>query len=284
MSLKNFVRRTMRKARALPENVPVPVRLPWGGWFLAWNDVMGKNVRRRSFLEEAEQAFVRRFLAPGMTVFDVGAHQGLYTMLSSRSVGSAGRVTAFEPSPRERCRLRWNLLLNRCGNVRVEGFAAGNGEGKARLFVCQGEETGCNSLRAPVVSEKVRTVEVRMITLDRYVQLHEIRRLDFIKLDVEGAELDVLRGARNLLGRFQPLVLCELADIRTRPWGYPSAEIFSRLAGCGYRWFSFGQDGGLVPSPKKEHFHENLLAVPEAKLALIESHLAERRTQVSAGL
>jgi FkbM family methyltransferase len=87
-----------------------------------------------------------------MTVLDVGAHNGFYTLLASKRVGPTGQVIAFEPSPRERQRLLSNLWINGCSNVIVEPVALADEDSVATLFVVSGAETGCNSLRPPAAS------------------------------------------------------------------------------------------------------------------------------------
>jgi FkbM family methyltransferase len=230
---------------------------------------MSRKLRERDF-DVGEQSFMLRFLHEGMVVMDVGAHQGLYTLLASKKVGSKGKVIAFEPSPREFGRLKFNLMLNRCRNVRVENKAISSTTGTGELFICQGRETGCNSLRPPAVSEPTKPVRVSLTTLDEYSQDEGIGRVDFLKLDVEGAELDVLKGATQVLNnRPRPIIMCELADIRTEPWGYHSIEIYRFLAGRGYHWYSVTREGQLHPCQEKKAFHENLLAVPEEKEILV---------------
>lgn len=258
--------------------LPLPVRLSWGGWWLAGNDVTDKHIRLREDFEQGEQSFVLKFLEPRMTILDIGAHHGVYTLLASKKVGPQGQVVSFEPSPRELRRLRWHIVLNRCRNVRVEPFALGSSEGVAELFVCLGQETGCNSLRPPAVSEPTKSVHVLVTALDDYLQKHHIDLVDFIKLDVKGAELGVLKGATKLLSHnSRPVILCELADIRTEPWGYHCVEIYEFLATRGYQWFTITPEGRLRACPKKERFHENLLAVPVEKLGLVAAFVKELR-------
>ncbi len=93
-----------------------------------------------------EENFLLQFLKPGMVFLDIGAHRGFHTLLASKKVGIEGQIIAFEPSPRELRRLRWNLALNCCHNVRIESFAVSRNEGIGELYVCLGQETGCNSL------------------------------------------------------------------------------------------------------------------------------------------
>lgn len=237
---------------------------------MGWNDVMSSHIRLRDDFEKGEHNFLLRFLQPGMTFFDIGAHHGLYTLLACKKVGATGSVIAFEPSPRERKRLRVNIKINRCANVRVEPVALGSNEGFAEFFVCLGQETGCNSLRPPSVVQPTKPIRVPITILDNYLQAFQIALVDFIKLDVEGAELDVLKGATKLLNhKPRPLIMCELADVRTKAWGYLSEEIYEFLESRGYRWFSTTPDGVLRPCSRKNHFHENLIAVPEEKLGLV---------------
>src|SRR6202035_6157006 len=88
--------------------------------------------------EDAEKRFVQNVLRPGMTVVDVGAHHGLYTLLAAKCVGRRGKVIAFEPSRRERRRLLRHIRVNRSWNVMVEACALGNQAGEADLFMVEG--------------------------------------------------------------------------------------------------------------------------------------------------
>ena len=251
--------------------LPLPVRTSWGAWWLAWNDVMGKQVFMHDYREQGEQEFLLHFLQSGMTVLDIGAHQGNHTLLFSSQVGSEGLVVAFEPSPRELQRLKLHLAINRCRNVRVEPVAVGNNEVTEELFVCLGVETGCNSLRPPSVDDPIQKIEVPVITIDKYLEINEISKVDFVKIDIEGAELDALRGAAEMVDGLKPSFLCELADMRTEPWGYHARDIYSFLQDRGYRWFSITQDGSVTPCPYKETFHDNLVAVHEERLGLVNN-------------
>ncbi|HME11721.1 MAG TPA: FkbM family methyltransferase, partial [Candidatus Acidoferrum sp.] len=129
-------------------HLPAPLRLPFGAWWLVRADNAGLPISQGRF-EEAEIAFVGRYVKPGMTVLDIGAHHGLYTLLASKRVGPNGRIFCFEPSTRERNALLQHLRLNRCKNVTVESLAVGSENTDAQLFVVEGVQTGCNSLRKP---------------------------------------------------------------------------------------------------------------------------------------
>jgi FkbM family methyltransferase len=257
--------------------IPVPFRLPFGPWWLQENDNLGEPLRTGTF-EREELLFVERFLRPGMTVLDVGAHHGLYTLLASKCVGSSGRVFSFEPSPRERRKLRIHLVLNFCRNVAVQALALAGQEGSADLFVVQGAQTGCNSLRPPDVFGGTSPVRVRVSTLDGWLQTAGLNGVDFVKLDVEGAELEVLQGAARFLDhRPRPVILAEVQDVRSAPWGYRAKEILKRLNDAGYVWFRLLPGGSLQEldlSP--DSFDGNFVACPRESTAALRSFLSPR--------
>jgi len=244
-------------------NIPVPIRLDFGAWWLARNDHVGRPLRNGEF-EPNELAFVARFVKPGMTVLDLGAHHGLYSLLASKRVGSRGRVFAFEPSPRERAALRLHLKLNLCRNVTVERVALGNENTESDLHVVDSWAVGCNSLRPPDVAEKTSLERVRVTKLDDWLTERKIGAVDFIKLDVEGGELAALQGATHLISnRPRPVILAEVQDVRTRPWGYQAKEIIDFLGSRDYRWFSL-QTGASIASldVTAAEFDGNFVACP----------------------
>jgi len=250
-----------RARRIFPE-MPIPLRLPFGAWWLAQKSALDHQLMHGSF-EDGETRFVQKFLRPGMTVVDVGAHHGLYTLLASKGVGRRGKVIAFEPSMRERRRLLSHLRVNACWNVVVEGCALGDEVGEADLFVVRGWQDWCNSLRPPVVEEGTEAIRVRVETLDDVLWRLQVNAVDFIKLDAEGAELGVLQGARELLrGASRPVILAEVQDLRTQPWGYRARDIVEFLLREKYCWFAVTADGNLrSTATDMDSYDANLVAV-----------------------
>jgi FkbM family methyltransferase len=263
-SRANKIERIAARVFRIFPGSPTPVRLSFGAWMLVGQSHVDRNLLSGAF-EAAEILFVKKYLQPGMTVLDIGAHHGLYTLLASKRVGAKGRVVAFEPSPRERKQLLWNVLLNFSFNVHIEPLALGKESSDADLHLVEGGEDGCNSLRPPVVSSSTRPVRVKVAPLDEFLQRARIPAVDFVKLDVEGAELDVLKGAEKLLhGGARPVFLVEVYDIRTRPWGYDAREIVQFLSSAGFRWFQLTSAGFVEPiSPGISAYDMNLVAVPE---------------------
>jgi FkbM family methyltransferase len=254
------------RVRQVFRRVPVPLKLPFGAWWFAEHSALDRELINDGF-ETAEAAFVASFLRPGMTVLDVGAHHGLYTLLASKCVGRHGRVIAFEPSPRERRRLMRHLGWNRCENVEVQSCALGDREGEAYLYLVEGMHDWCNSLRPPNVEERTSKVRVEVRRVDDVLEEMNWPRVDFVKLDVEGAELSFLRGACRLLCRdVRPAILVEVQDVRTTPWGYAAREIVRFLADAGYAWFGLADDGSLESvSSELSSYDGNLVALPHER-------------------
>src|SRR5215472_2599105 len=243
------------------------VRLPFGAKWVLEESALDSQLQSGSF-ETAETRFVEAFLRSGTTVLDIGAHHGYYTLLASMLVGDRGRVFAFEPSPRERNRLERHVRINNCSNVVIEQIALGAEAGEADLFLVDGAEDYCNSLRPPVVNAPTRKVRVSVDTLDEFLARNRIPNIDFIKLDVEGAELSVLKGASSLLTQSRPPVfMIEVYDIRTTPWGYAAREIIQHLTQRAYTWFRLAANGGPVPiEVGKDSLDANFVAVPVERM------------------
>jgi FkbM family methyltransferase len=157
------------------------------------------------------------------------------------------------------------VRINGCTNVKIETVALGNETGSADLFIVEGQEDWCNSMRPPNVPASTNTVTVSVTSVDAYLGEKHIDRVDFVKLDVEGAELNVLKGAAGLLrSKRRPVILVEVFDIRTEPWGYRAREIVQLLARFGYRWFDIkGHGVAEEVGSELDTYDRNLVAVPE---------------------
>lgn len=251
-------------------NFPIPCRLPYGGWFLAYGDAMGARIcgyhLSRHPYEEGQWKFVSRFLKPKMTFFDVGANQGFYTVLAAKRVGSEGKIFSFEPAVTEFRKLLRNLAINRCKNVATESVALGNHEGFTEFYLCLDHQGSFSSISRPAedVTAEYERLKVEITTLDSYVQRCQVTSLDLLKIDVEGGELGVLKGGDMVFKTLRPIVICEVEDRRTRQWGYQAREIVEFLHDYDYLWFSVLRDGTLQPAIFTENYEwSNLVGIPK---------------------
>lgn len=268
---RRSLRHHLRSAwnRVLPA-CPLPLRLTPGIWWMARNDAVSDELCEGMF-EPNERAFLNCALAPGMIVLDVGAHAGFYSLVASKLVGPSGRVIAFEPSPRERERLRRHLAINRCRNVTVEPVALGEAAGEADLLVFDRRTTGCNSFHL-ANAQGATPVRVPIRSLDDYLGEASLPRVDFIKMDIEGGELAALRGGTRLFREMRPTLLCEIHDRRTAPWGYRAREIIDLVERWDYRWFLPGDGGRLSPvAAGQQTFFGNGIAIPAERAASVRA-------------
>jgi hypothetical protein len=122
---------------------------------------------------------------------------------------------------------------------------------------------------------------VDVISLDTFLSQRKIERVDFVKLDVEGAELGVMKGASNLLSiRPRPLLLVEVCDIRTRPWGYEGRDIVRYMDEAGYRLYRLLEGGEPLPvSANLDMYDMNMLAVPVERGGEIAALLAGKKVE-----
>jgi FkbM family methyltransferase len=256
-------------------NFAIPCPLPYGFWFICYRDHMGMNILldRLGILryEENCRNFIQKFLKPGMIFFDIGANQGFYTILAAKIVGLGGKVFAFEPAPAELRKLKLNIYLNRLKNVIIQPLALASYDGVGNMYFCLGGKGSLSSLRPPAedVNARTKIIKVRVTTLDSYVQRNSISKIDFIKIDAEGAELDILKGSLKVLRDLRPIIMCEVADIRTKQFGYKASEICYFLEKFEYSCFQISSDGKLLTHKIKIEYYpdwENLIFVPIEKL------------------
>jgi FkbM family methyltransferase len=163
-------------------------------------------------------ALLARMVGEDWVIVDVGANIGLVTLALS-NLAPAGTVHAFEPMPRTAAYLRANVEANRAANVRVNAVALGAATSELRFF--DNVEFSAGSLAldeaAPLVRQALGDrpaeafVRVPCTTLDDFAREQAIERLDLVKIDAEGFDVDVLRGARKTIARFRPCVLMEFA-------------------------------------------------------------------------
>jgi FkbM family methyltransferase len=238
-------------------------------------DVLGRYIYIDGVFERDCWNFVKGFLRPGMVVFDLGANLGQYTLLAARSVGEQGRVHSFEPSHRIFGELQFNVQLNglseRCTLNRL---AVSDVAGVARLSRYEEGAEVYGSLGTHQRSEAaiVGHEEVQTIRLDDYCETNGIDHIDFMKMDVEGAELLALRGAGELLARKNaPTILLEMGDLNTVGFGYKSTDLWGYLEHLGYRMYSLGTRGDSLQEAKQPpNFRStlNLVASKEERVPL----------------
>ena len=193
-------------------------------------------------LEPGTGEVLRRLVRPGMAVADVGANIGLLTLVMAWATGPTGRVLAFEPEAVPRANLEKMKHLNGLSWVEVRDQAVGAAAGRLTFHVS--DIIGHSSLYALPESEGARTIEVEVVRLDAVAPGG---RLDVVKIDVEGAELDVLAGMSGLIARNKDLaVVAEFGPEHLTRVGQTPAQWFKAFADAGFKAYMIDEATGAV--------------------------------------
>jgi FkbM family methyltransferase len=247
--------RNRSERRAILRKADLIVQDAYGVRFVlyAWNEPFLLRLVRRDY-DRAQLLAVPRLVRRGATIFDVGANIGSYSVFLSRLCGPGGVVFAFEPVPDTFGILKETLALNRCDNVVPIEKALCERLGTTQMHLFEPQYSGWNTMRAYTTTTPEggrvapnKSVEVPTDTLDNFCAEHEIERIDFLKVDVEGFELSALVGARQLLGDKRIDYLCfEInQEALQGAGGVKSRDVFEALESHGYACYQFD-----VPSEK----------------------------------
>lgn len=211
-----------------------------GGWPVELPDGTSTRVafRSRDFARGYEAPVMARFireLGPEMTVVDVGAHWGLYTLVAAEHVD---RVIAFEPVAANRQLLERNVALARLKNVDVRSEAITDQIGRVAFYAYEGSSWGLSMMGGLLRNDAMRPVDVPTTTVDA-LRL----RPDLMKIDVEGAEAAVIRGATETLSNRRPRIFLEVHRERLRALGSSPDLLRSSLVDLGYEIEPLWQHG-----------------------------------------
>ncbi len=216
--------------------------------------------------EETEINFLRRFLQPGDCFFDIGANIGLFTLHASPTVGNTGFIYAFEPTPVTYARLQNNIILNNFQNIKAENIGLSSSIETVEFHVANNGYDAWNSIASLNQLEDCSIIKINTNTIDNYILANNIQHVDLIKLDVEGWEYNVLKGAHDLMSKpDSPVMLVEFTETNAFAAGYYCGELFDYVKSFGYEWYSFDMGTNTLNlQQKKLHYpYENLIAIKD---------------------
>jgi FkbM family methyltransferase len=250
-------------------------RLRWSA--SAFPDLLTRHMLFEGTYDDEVVTALKNLIRPGDTVYDIGGHHGLMTVIAARSTGPTGVVVTFEPNPHARQQIRRHTALNRVMNVILEDIALSDEGGEASFFVQAGDVSWNSTLIDGYVEDQdnrfVECITVKTKTLDEYVaETHYAPRL--IKIDTEGSEIRILKGAESTIANHRPIVIMEMNPVaahaaRTTISDYTGfwGERSYRLGVLGTNVLGRYTFGDLEPFDEFKHTstrgYANVICIPE---------------------
>lgn len=236
VGLTNWLRALYVRSRArLAKNIPEFQSVPINGYHVLVRpkEHMGAALRYLGAKsDDVEFRTIRRFIKPTDLCFDIGANIGYYTLMLASVVKE---VHAFEPVPLSCHLLMSNVVINGITNVIVNRYAVGDLTGESVFNIAA--DSGYCGFRDTKIVRCANSMRVSAIRLDDYCASHNISRIDFLKVDVEGAESLVLDGAHETLKSGPRFMMIELADCVQEKYHSSVDDIVKTVASYGYKPF-----------------------------------------------
>ena len=185
--------------------------------------------------ETDNMEFLRNNISEGMTVIDIGAHIGLYTIAMGKIVKDSGKIYSFEPTPATFKVLQKNIHLNEMSNiVRPLNKAVSDTEGMTTFYISDTDVCNANSL-ASNFNNKGTGINVILTSIDKLVETEKLSFIDIIKIDAEGAEYSVLKGSEKTLRKFRPKIILGLHPKSIENFGDSLILIYDFISKLGYK-------------------------------------------------
>jgi FkbM family methyltransferase len=264
-NLRGGTRFTLLLARNFASLQSIPIKLPNGDSLIVDLRLLSThNLMIGKVPEIAEQQVMRNLVKEGMFAIDIGAHVGVHTILLSKLV-ERGRVWAFEPQPDCLPSLRQTVAT--LSNVVLFTLALSDKKGETEFYIA--EHRPMSGLSNWTASSK--KIKCQTATLDELVE-KENHPPDFIKCDIEGAELLCFRGARKTLDRKQAPIMLFEANEAAHGLGFEINDAFDflkNLENAKYSFFEILPEGDLIEIKLLRHMRSNILAIPQSKLEIL---------------
>lgn len=207
-------------------------------------------------------AHLERILQPGAVFFDIGANFGYYALTLGSRLNQQCEIHAFEPNPPTLARLRHHVAINGLQKVvHIHDVALSDQAGTAAVATKEGNSGGAN-----IVDSDAKSTQVQLTTLDAFCDEQQLRRLDAVKIDVEGFEERVLLGGQRTLRRWRPVLLMELEPARLHDKQTSVERVVLLLQELGYELF-VSHRRALVPLrhwPEGNDAQMNVFCLPRA--------------------
>ncbi|MGE5478800.1 MAG: FkbM family methyltransferase [Chloroflexota bacterium] len=214
--------------------------------------------------EISTELALRKIVKQDDVVIDIGANVGYLSLILSKLTGPAGKVFAFEPEPNNFKAFIKNIDLNGFTNIIPSQSAISDIKGVLKLFLASGNNRGMHSTIFDEKTLSADFVETPSLPLDDFVQENDLKKLDLVKIDVEGAELQVLKGMNKTLNTLRPKIIIELNDDAQKANNYSNTQLIKYISETfNYKCYKISEDGALIDEiTNADNLNENAVCIP----------------------
>lgn len=225
--------------------------------FINTKDLIGWKIFFFGAYETGTNNILAKYIKPTDVVIEAGANMGSETVLIGKML-KGGHLYAFEPNPYTFERLKINISINELANVSAHDVALGESNGGIQFNIYP--KDFCNSGMSSKYMEtsKTRKIDVVQKTLDTFVAESGIAKVDFIKMDIQGAEMDMIVGASGIISQFKPTIFTEACE----PYN-DTKQLYEKLKGFGYNIYLIGDNDTTLMSTINEMKDGNWLCLNE---------------------
>jgi len=241
--------------------------------------VLNEYVQSQLYLfgafEPATVKVLKRLVKSGDTVLDIGANVGYISLVLAKCVGNSGKVFSFEPDSKNFASLKRNLALNADCNIEPIAKAVSDSHQPIRLYHAKFDfNAGAHSM-LPSEKHSSDFVEIEATTIDEFVTSHGLKKIDVIKIDIEGAEMKAFNGMTETLRNSRPLIVCELCEEHQVRAGYTTQAVKKWMAETfDMQAFKVMESGKLKETPIEEtHLADNIVFVPHERVQEVKAFL-----------
>ena len=216
-------------------------------------DWIQQNIYFVGAYERAELNLLNRHLSEDSVFVDIGANFGLYSLVASQKITNSGEIICFEPFPKNYAALKKNISLNSKSYIISENIALGDKKDELKLYY-QPNEKNLGIVSANFM-ENSKTIKVDVMSFDEYVKENGVDKIDFIKIDVEGFENQVINGMKKTLELFSPMILIEIFDEDILKSNHHNAhDYLTRIGYSKYFIDDFGNLTGENTNPNRKNY------------------------------
>ncbi|MCD6011920.1 MAG: FkbM family methyltransferase [Flavipsychrobacter sp.] len=227
--------------------------------FINTKDLIGWKIFFFGEYEEGTNSILSKYIKPNDVVIEAGANIGSETLLIARML-KQGRVYAFEPNPYTFDRLKINASINELENISTYDYALGESDTTIQFNIYP--KNFCNSGMSSKYMEtsNTRKIDVTQKKLDTFLKENNINKVDFIKMDIQGAEMDMIAGATETIARHKPTIFTEACE----PYN-DTKVLYQTLKAAGYNVYLIGEKDTTLMNTPADIKDGNWLAINETK-------------------